>query len=338
MEERVGQGRAMAAPLCRFGVIADVQYADIDDRTSFCGRYHRRYRGALDALRRAVAAWAAEGCSFVMDLGDIIDQTNEAEGTVAQAVAAVVNEFEKLQAPHYHLVGNHELYCFTRDEMKAAIPRIAAPGDAPSSGAFYHAFSPAPGWRVLVVDGYDRHVIAEREPPADLEASYQLLERHNSNDVRAPRGTVNWSAGLTGTDLRWMPFNGAVGDAQLAWLAGEVADLTARGERGVVCCHLPVHPDACDPACLAWNYEAVLSVVHGGNVAAWFSGHDHGGGYHCDDAGLHHMTLPSPLHTTDAAPTAHGVVELHADAIRVVGSGVVPSRTFALKPLKPPAD
>ena len=40
--------------LCSFGVIADVQYADVKDGTSFCGTRVRRYRRSLDILKEAV--------------------------------------------------------------------------------------------------------------------------------------------------------------------------------------------------------------------------------------------------------------------------------------------
>ena len=42
--------------LCSFGVIADVQYADVKDGTSFCGTRVRRYRRSLDILKEAVPA------------------------------------------------------------------------------------------------------------------------------------------------------------------------------------------------------------------------------------------------------------------------------------------
>ena len=40
--------------LCAFGVIADVQYADIADGTSYCGTRVRRYRRSLEILKEAV--------------------------------------------------------------------------------------------------------------------------------------------------------------------------------------------------------------------------------------------------------------------------------------------
>ena len=44
-------------PAYTFGVISDVQWADIDDGSNFDGSIPRYYRGALQALQRAVDWW-----------------------------------------------------------------------------------------------------------------------------------------------------------------------------------------------------------------------------------------------------------------------------------------
>lgn len=66
-----------------FGVIADVQYADIPNGTNFREDEVRCYRGGLRVLGQAVEAWNSEaaqgaGCDFaaVMQLGDLIDGQN----------------------------------------------------------------------------------------------------------------------------------------------------------------------------------------------------------------------------------------------------------------------
>ena len=48
-------------PAFRFGVIADVQYADIENGSSWDGLSTRYYRGGLGALRTAVRAWSEVG-------------------------------------------------------------------------------------------------------------------------------------------------------------------------------------------------------------------------------------------------------------------------------------
>lgn len=54
--------------LFSFGIISDVQYADIPDGRSFKG-VARFYRAALPALRRAVLTWRARDVDFGMHFG-----------------------------------------------------------------------------------------------------------------------------------------------------------------------------------------------------------------------------------------------------------------------------
>lgn len=81
-----------------------------------------------------------------------------------------------------------------------------------------------------------------------------------------------------GVQRRWMPYNGAHGEEQLAWLSTELAGAKAVGERVVVLTHVAVCPGACDDDTLSWDYDQVLKLLHDvgpGVVVAVFSGHDH---------------------------------------------------------------
>ena len=64
----------------RFGVVADVQYCDIDDARNFAGTEVRFYRGSLDGARRAAQGFEearlGRGLDFVAQLGDLIDGQN----------------------------------------------------------------------------------------------------------------------------------------------------------------------------------------------------------------------------------------------------------------------
>ena len=58
--------------LFSFGLVSDVQYADIPDGVSFHG-CPRFYKNALIGLRRAVEGWREQNVSFSFHLGDIVD-------------------------------------------------------------------------------------------------------------------------------------------------------------------------------------------------------------------------------------------------------------------------
>ncbi|KAJ9456318.1 Manganese-dependent ADP-ribose/CDP-alcohol diphosphatase [Diplonema papillatum] len=105
-----------------------------------------------------------------------------------------------------------------------------------------------------------------------------------------------------------MPFNGAGSGEQLAWLKEHVDLSVSSREKLLVFTHAPLCPDSCVPTTLVWNYDEVLAVLRRGSVAA---GHDHAGGYNRDSYGTHHITLPSPLHTTEESLEAHGTVEVY---------------------------
>eukprot|EP01064_Diplonema_japonicum_P036658 TRINITY_DN8320_c0_g1_i1.p1 TRINITY_DN8320_c0_g1~~TRINITY_DN8320_c0_g1_i1.p1 ORF type:complete len:356 (+),score=88.01 TRINITY_DN8320_c0_g1_i1:42-1070(+) len=306
-------------PLSKFGLIADIQTADVDDAWNFSKTASRSYRGALQALGRAVDSWHSSGVDFVVNLGDIIDQVNETNGDSRRILALVLQHFSRLDVPVWHLVGNHELYNFTRDELLDLIPGIA------NNGCMYHDFTPAKGWRAVVLDSYDVHCINNKEASEFTETAFQMLEEHNPNNVRAERGTTNWSAGMSGLDARWVPFNGAVGEIQAKWLKNVVRDSVEKGEKLIVFSHVPLLPGCAARATLLWNYSEILEILDGGNTIAVFAGHDHKGGHAVSPTGTHHVTIPSPLNITGSLDTAHATVELYENSLRLTGSACVPS-------------
>ena len=76
-----------ARPLFSFGVISDVQYADIPDGHSAKG-VPRFYRNSLTALAAAVDSWRDAGVHFCMHLGDIIDGFNPKDQSEASLVSS----------------------------------------------------------------------------------------------------------------------------------------------------------------------------------------------------------------------------------------------------------
>ncbi|KAM0026526.1 putative hydrolase [Helianthus debilis subsp. tardiflorus] len=66
----VSQGKQ---PLFSFGVITDVQYADIPDSRSFLG-IPRYYRNSILVWQKAIQNWNnRQNISFALNLGDIVD-------------------------------------------------------------------------------------------------------------------------------------------------------------------------------------------------------------------------------------------------------------------------
>jgi len=302
-------------PAFHFGLIADVQYADVENRYNFGKTQIRLYRGAVKVLKNAVDAWrSGPALKFIGNLGDTIDQLNHGEGTSQSALRTVMAEFERCPAPVAHAMGNHELYNFSREELKLHF------------GEPYYSFKPegSVGWRIVLLDSYDLNCIDTVESDDTTEEAYDYLAKHNPNELRV-RGTVDWKAGLEGRNMRFVPFNGGIRPAQLAWLRKQLQEAESAKERVIVLAHVPIAPGSAQDVCLAWNYAEVLGVLdeHPLTVAAVFTGHDHAGGK-TTRKGVHFVCLPSPLHAgPEVGELAHSTVAVHADRLVLHNKGFV---------------
>lgn len=316
----------------RFGVVADVQYCDINDARNFAGTEVRFYRGSLDGARRAARGFAAAratgGLDFVAQLGDLVDGQNAGgygalRGEAPRSGAALGEVLAALDCgvEYHHCVGNHELYNFSPAELRAG-PLGAAPHVVAKS-ELYHAFQ-VRKWTFIVLNPYEESSSLPRDT-AGYRAAAALLRARNPNPVlEAP---CDFFAGLAGPEMRFVPFNGGVGAAQRKWLETELG--RADGPV-VVFSHLPLFHESCSWRNVAWDAPEVLDVLQrSGRVHSVVAGHAHGGGYAQDEAGIHHVVVEATL----THPTAYALCEGRADGSLVVrGVGSVPSRALAAPP------
>eukprot|EP00958_Prasinococcus_capsulatus_P005869 scaffold567_cov384-Prasinococcus_capsulatus_cf.AAC.1 len=198
-----------------FGMLADIQYADIDDKMNASRNQLRRYRGALDVARRACRFFSqmhgastadAAGLSFVVHCGDIIDHNaafnfpeddfhspEHTERTLSN-VMSILSECDVKD--WVFTLGNHEMYNFSRQQLAGGVD---VPGSSLTfkctndAGDFYYSFSPHPSWRVLVVvravqrtvvgcpDPYDVSIYSKGRGQGLEEEALRLLCRHNHN-------------------------------------------------------------------------------------------------------------------------------------------------------------
>jgi len=125
-----------------------------------------------------------------------------------------------------------------------------------------------------------------------------------------------------GYQKRFVPYNGGFGKEQLAWFRKELVGAAGAGERVIVMSHVIIHPEACCGTSMAWDYDEALEVIRSegaaGCVAAVLCGHDHTGGYYCDDDGVHHCTFVSPLNKGEDG-SAFGLVHVGIDYIEIRG-------------------
>lgn len=128
-----------------------------------------------------------------------------------------------------------------------------------------------------------------------------------------------------------MEFNGGFSQEQLEWLHRVLTFSDDNREKVTVVGHLPVHPKATDPICVAWNYEEILSVLHAHeSVVCFISGHDHDGGYHRDERGIHHLTMEGVIETPPDSQ-AFGTVYVEGDRMVLRGRGRVSDRVLRFR-------
>uniref|UniRef100_A0A0E0LQ02 Manganese-dependent ADP-ribose/CDP-alcohol diphosphatase n=1 Tax=Oryza punctata TaxID=4537 RepID=A0A0E0LQ02_ORYPU len=289
-------------PLFSFGVIADVQYADIPDGRSFLG-VPRYYRHSISVLQRAVSTWNKQhNIKFSINFGDIIDGYCPKDKSL-WAVQKVLDEFEKFDGPTYHMFGNHCLYNLPRGKL---VSLLKMPTD---SDRAYYDFSPCPEYRFVVLDAYDFSALGwPRDHPVTAEAFKFLEEKNPNSDKNSPDG-------LVGVDRRFVMFNGGVGKEQLSWLNDVLQDASARRQNVIICSHLPMDPGSASFAALMWNYDEVMAIVRQYKcVKACFAGHDHKGGHSVDSHGIHHRTLEAALECPPGT-SAFGHIEVYPDKL-----------------------
>jgi hypothetical protein len=121
-------------PLFRFGLVADVQYADKPTKGK------RAYSETAAKLRACVDDFNPQNLAFVVNLGDTIDG-NGAKS--ARELALIAGIFRQLNCPIRHVIGNH---CLT-------VSRPALLKELGLRSSYYE--SAHKDWRFLVLDGMD---------------------------------------------------------------------------------------------------------------------------------------------------------------------------------------
>ena len=300
-----------------FGIIGDVQYADADDAPDKHGKMMRHYRGALDVLQRAVEFFncASPVVTCVYQLGDLIDGLNARQGTSESALTSVLEVISRCRAPFVHLVGNHDLYNFDRDSLAARLSTRL-----PNRAVEFFASAPAPGWRVLVLDAFQEAVIGWPAEEPRREQAVRFLRAKRTECGRPDDADPDdWFIGLSAEQRRFNPYNGALGARQISWLSSQLHAAADAGDRVIIASHVVLHSQACHGTTMAWDYEEALSAIAcapKGVVAAVICGHEHKGGYHKDAAGVHHLTVASPLNE-GANGSAFGLVRVFDDRLEV---------------------
>lgn len=306
----------MATPL-RVGVISDIQYADKEDGADFSGLEKRYFRNSLQIVEAAVGQLNEAQADVVVTLGDAIDGWNASKGVQESALQSVTAALSVLQAPlgRFDLIGNHDLYNFNREALATCGLRCTA-----REGSFYHSVVLSERWEIVILDAYDLSMIGYPQEHPNLVKSLELMRQNNPAVLSEVPGT-DWFEGLPVEKHRWVPFNGGLSETQIVWLRQTLETAHAAGRKVLVFTHVPLYAPATKPKTVMWNAEDVMEVLHefAEVVSTVVAGHDHAGGYAVDPAGIHHVTMNSPLTAepvnaiTKAKNVPFGIIECHED-------------------------
>ena len=294
------------APIFRFGLVSDIQYADFDDGHSAVGK-RRYYRAALPSLERAVSEWNAESVDFAIQCGDIVDGVNRTNKQSTVALQRILGCLDRLNVECKHVLGNH---CTCQFQRKDLLKKLHYGGD----DLGYYSFEPTGQWRLVVLDTSDISLYAWPKDHPHHHTALEIMKRENPNDV-----WCNPSL-LKGKQRRFCSYNGAVGNVQLKWLESELEAAAKLDQNVLIFTHIPIEPQGVTPGGILWNFEEVQTVLrrHASRVRAVFSGHVHQWVHSQDRSGIQYITLPGVIEMPPGTES-HGIVDVHDASLVIRG-------------------
>lgn len=221
------------------GLVADAQYADIDDKGT---RFYRKSIGKLDA---AVEHFNGRDLDFCVHLGDLIDQQWRSFDEILKPLARSRHRW-------HHLLGNHDFDVL--DELKPKVP--GRMGMERRFGSFDHR-----EFRFVILDTNDVSTYAHRAGTPERAAAAAELQRLEAGKVKQAK-----------------PWNGGLGAAQLAWFERTCTETRAGRRKVIVLAHHPVAPDgehnawnASEVLAIVDRHPHVVAWLNGHNHAGHFA-------------------------------------------------------------------
>jgi manganese-dependent ADP-ribose/CDP-alcohol diphosphatase len=202
-------------PLVTFGILTDIQYADVENGTSYDKKRIRYYRNSLELTKEAVSNWRLHELNnnlkmkFIIQLGDIIDLKAGEKNESLSSLEKVLTELNRLfddsskETQLLHIWGNHELYNFMRhDLVKLPINTAKALGQNLETNANYYTYNVTDKLRLVCLDFYQFSLLGYDESDERYQSALNLIRKHNKND------NLNSYENMRGHALRFCKFNG----------------------------------------------------------------------------------------------------------------------------------
>ncbi|XP_052070348.1 LOW QUALITY PROTEIN: uncharacterized protein LOC127709056 [Mytilus californianus] len=220
----------------KFGLVADLQYANIEDGYNWNRTRKRYYRSAIGLLRKAMKDWKQNDVKFIFQLGDLIDGFCKRIEEPTVCLNRILDIFDEEKMPVLHVVGNHELYNFSKDSLYKS--RLFK--SLPPTNKAYYTLQPCEGLKVCVLNIYEISALGEIEDSDKYNMVKSLLDERNPNENK------NDPTGLESVDRRFVRFNGAMSKQQLEWLTKELTLAKEQKQNVIVIGHNPVYSPVTD--------------------------------------------------------------------------------------------
>ena len=272
-------------PLFSFGLIADAQYCDCPAAGT------RYYRLSYDKLNEAVKVFKKDQVSFIIDLGDLIDNNFESYKPVLEVL-------NTSGLKTFHCTGNHD---YSVDPgLKNQLPVLS------HSKTGYYSFR-INNFRLVFLNGNEISTYASADKDViDQSASY-IRKLKDEGAVNA----IDW--------------NGGIGKTQLLWFENQLREAQGKHERVIIFCHFPVAPENIHNLL---NYKEILPYVEKYKcIVAWFSGHNHAGNY-ADYRGVHFITMKGMVETETV--NNFSTVGVYPDKLVIKGYGNEKDQTLQI--------
>ena len=227
------------APLLKFGVFTDVQYADCPPSI---GRY---YREALTKMDTCLQIFNEQNVEFVINLGDIIDRD-------IRDMNKVLQHIKVLKSSVYHLTGNHDYKYKDGTADSVLYQQLQMPSP-------YYTFQKE-GWQFIMLNTNEISTYANKGDKRKEEELKDILDRIKETGGKQ---AYNW--------------NGGISRKQMQWLENVLAICEREKLPVIVCSHHPFYPFSEYTALN--NEQILNILTQYSCVKLVLSGHHHAGAF-----------------------------------------------------------
>lgn len=321
-------------PSIVFGIIADIQYADVDNVLQY-GRM-RYYRDSVKVLRKALNDWKAyetktsSKLSFILQLGDLIDGFRAAQSnSVERCFKTVLSEFEleNYNFPNIlHIWGNHELFALKRHELsKSNLNTSRLLKQNTNSNSNYYFYDINDKLRLICMDQYEISALGFDETDDVYIKATEIIK--SNTILRESTSDLAHKLYLE----RFRIYNGAVSQTQVNWLEEQLRICKKLDKKVILCGHIPLMPEAAD-SCAVWNSNEILDLIWSFDnlVLAYLAGHYHSGGYYLDKNNIHHLTVNAILETPLESSNSYVTAFVYENRVEFKNQNQTPNRSFTV--------